>query len=290
VSIRLEKRCQDDIAGSLRGSQHRDSLLPLIASILSRGAGTAATEAARAGQINQPETVPVFIHAYYLSWIFTILWILSIVPAYLLGRLWLPVQPAMVFAFCAVFNPCTLNFTPGKNPAQLLTILTALFGGFAGYLRGSWWRALVGGVAWAVDCTVGLIHVWIAGIALGCMMWHALESGSQRRLIRSALFPAAGGAAAVMIAAWLIWGWNVPATLWAVAIRYGRIQPEIITHPLGWTFLGVPIFFLFAGPGLWVNMTWSSSKSTNNEEYSWGRRMLLFTLFVLFYTYFFANN
>ncbi|MCH7527079.1 MAG: hypothetical protein IID39_06560 [Planctomycetes bacterium] len=108
-----------------------------------------------------------------LTAVFTLLWGLSIIFAYGLARLWLAPLPALVVAVACVFNPTSLPFAPGKDPAQLLTALAILYCWFRGYMRGGWWWPAAAGALTVFGAMLSLVHIWIALIALIATIWHA---------------------------------------------------------------------------------------------------------------------
>ena len=66
-------------------------------------------------------------------------------------------------------------------------------------------------------------------------------------MVARALLPGAAGVALGVIAAWLVWGWNMPATLLAVAASYYRVAD---IPPWIWNLAKPPMFGLFAGAGV----------------------------------------
>lgn len=115
-----------------------------------------------------------------LTAVFTLLWGLSIIFAYGFTRLWLAPLPALTVAVACVFNPTSLPFAPGKDPAQLLTALAILFCWFRGYMRGGWWWPAAAGVLTVFGAMLSLVHIWIALIALIATIWHASGKYDQR--------------------------------------------------------------------------------------------------------------
>jgi hypothetical protein len=176
----------------------------------------------------------------------TALWMLSGYVAYALGRVFLPAPGALLFALIACFNPCTVHFVPGKDPAQLLTINALLLAWLMGRKRDSIWLSTLAGLFLALGLALGLIHFWIALALLAATIW---ERGIVPTLLRQ-LLPALLGAGAFMLAVYLACGWNLPATLLAVARRFGPIQQTFVLDRTIWFFIGLPIFLLFISPGL----------------------------------------
>jgi hypothetical protein len=256
-----------------------------------------------------------------------LIWGASLPLAYRLCRLGLPPPGAAAIAFACEFNPSTVCFSPGKDPAQVLFVVAILWTALAGYLRGrSWWWAVCGAVL-AISLSIGLVTAWIMVIAAGATALHAVIDGDggtggvgarvRRWCLRSAL-PAAGGSLAIWLLFWIGWDWNLIRSTVAVGLRYGEIQLPIITDPFYWTLVGLPMFLLFVGPTFYLLialrwMPWSrslrgmspigtspetqgSGASSGVPRYGTiattclGRYLLIMTALVLVYTYFFANN
>jgi hypothetical protein len=235
----------------------------------------------------------------------------------------MPPLASAAVAFACVFNPSTVDFTPGKDPAQMLTVLAILYFWFAGYLRGGKVRGFVVGLIFAVATMIGLIHVWILAIAAVATFWHAVlgrnmgdrvvgdhassrspvgrlesphltpdETGLSRALRRwltCCLVPAVGGGLVVAIVAYLTLDWNVVKCALLVGLRYGDIQEGIIAEPVYWALVGLPMFLLFVGPMPWVQVL-GMRKDVSDGAAMLARNILICTVIVLVYTYFFANN
>src|SRR6185369_4071371 len=60
-----------------------------------------------------PEDAAHVAQSLRTSMVFTLIWALSGVAAYLLGRVFLSPAGAAVFAVIVTFNPCTVHFVPG---------------------------------------------------------------------------------------------------------------------------------------------------------------------------------
>jgi len=219
-----------------------------------------------------------------LSIALTIIWMAAGVAAYALARLFLPAPGALLFALIACFNPCTVHFVPGKDPAQLLTINLMMLAWMMGLraikqnrpahacpsraqsspstndisrakktaIKDRWLNkgyvvaAISSGIFLTVGLTFGLIHFWIALALLLATCW---EIGFLRT-IRNLLFPALIGAAIVIFTVYFTIGWNIPATLFAVARRFPAIQQTFALDRSAWFFIGLPLFLLFVSPGL----------------------------------------
>lgn len=218
----------------------------------------------------------------------TLVWGLGGVFGYKLARLWLAPTAALAVAAACAFNPATVNFTPGKDPAQVATVLAIVTFGLASYVRDRRLWAAACGAALGASLSLGLVHLWIGVIVAAATVWHAGREGEGVvRWLRRCLLPAALGLAAVLaIWAWL-WDWNLVRTVYRVALRYPDIQRYLINGV--WTLVGLPMFILFAGPVLWV-LGFALRPDVDDAAARLGRRVSLCAAAVMAYAYFFANN
>jgi hypothetical protein len=92
---------------------------------------------------------------------------------------------------------------------------------------------------------------------------------------------ALAGAAAVVVAGLAI-GWNIPATLLAVANRYNQIQASLDYNRSLWFVIGLPLFLLFLGPGVW---TFAVLRIRKPRRVGFGVRLLVCTIGVMLVTY-----
>jgi hypothetical protein len=274
-------------------------------------------------EVDEPFLQTTFAANLVLAMLFTVAWGFSLIFGYRLCRLWMPPLASAAVAFACVFNPSTVNFTPGKDPAQMLTVLAILYFWFAGYLRGGKTRGFVVGLIFAAATMIGLIHVWILAIAAVATFWHAalgrnvgdrgvgdrlcsrssvdrLESlphapdgagfpHALRRWLTCCLVPAVGGGLVVAIVAYLTLDWNIIKCALLVGLRYRDIQEGIIAEPLYWTLVGLPMFLLFVGPMLWAQLL-GMREDVSDGTAALARNILICTAIVLVYIYFFANN
>jgi hypothetical protein len=208
-------------------------------------------------------------------------WLLACWPAYALGRLFLSRAGAAVFATLVMFNPSTVHYSPGKDPAQLLTINLMLWAWFSAWQKRSIGRAILGGAMLAIGCTAGLVHIWVAMIAVLAVAW---ESWRDRRammsLLRNALGAAAGGLLVCAIAYFTI-GWNIPLTLIAVSRRWTELQHTFNMDRQVWYAIGLPIFLLFLSPGVWALL----GLSIRRWRINFGMRLAICTLAVMLLIY-----
>lgn len=216
-----------------------------------------------------------------------LMWMLSGGLAYGLGRVFLSPAGAAVFAIMLTFNPCTIHFVPGKDPGQLLTINAMLWAWFAGWKRGSWLLSALAGALLVVGSVFGLVHIWIALAALAATIWQDLRlprDAKQRvaRTIARYVLAAAMGAAAVVVAAYVLIGWNIPSTLMAVSSRWGELQKTFDMNRPIWFIIGLPIFLLFLTPGTWA----LASLSLRRRRLNLGSRLALCTAGIMLLIYF----
>jgi hypothetical protein len=181
-----------------------------------------------------------------------VLWVLSGFAAYGLGRVFLSRAGAVVFATIVTFNPCTMNFVPGKDPAQLLTINLMLWAWLAGWKsrRAGPMLCAIAGALLVIGSLIGLVHIWVAAITLGATIWNDWRCLKQL-LVRNVI-PAIIGAIVICAIAWLAIGWNIPLTLRAVSHRWSELQGTFAMNRAIWYLIGLPIFLLFLSPGVWL--------------------------------------
>ena len=213
-----------------------------------------------------------------------LMWGASGVFAYLLGREFLSLPGAAVFMLIVLFNPSTVLFSPGKDPAQLLTVNAMLWAGLAGWRRGSIPLTALSGALLLIGSLIGLIHIWVAFAAFAAVTWHVLRTReSSARLIVRTLLPAAAGAALVVLACYVAIGWNAPATLLAVQRRWTQVQPTIAVNHTLWMFIGLPIFLVFTSPAYWTTIGLNVRRIRRGDGF--GRRLLICTLIAMAATY-----
>ncbi|MGB7156471.1 MAG: hypothetical protein WBD40_00310 [Tepidisphaeraceae bacterium] len=234
--------------------------------------------------ILQTTTWPSALRVALATWA---MWALSGLFAYLLGRAFLSAPGAAVFTLIVLFNPSTVHFVPGKDPAQLLTINAMLWTGLAGWRRGSTLLAAISGALLMAGTLIGLIHVWVAlaaGAAVAWQTWRTREPMS--RLIVRTLLPAAGGAVVFALAIYLASGWNPITGLLAVQRSFARVQPQIAVNHTLWLFIGLPIFLIFTSPAFWTAALLSGRRIRRGDGF--GRRLLICTLAAMAATYVFG--
>ena len=246
-------------------------------------------------QLDDAWQQPLFAAMLLLAFAFTVVWALSLWPAYLLCRLWMPRLAAVTVAFACVFNPATVNFTPGKDPAQLFTILLLMWTWLTGYVRMRAGWTFAAGAILAVATMIGLVHLWVLAILVVATCGHALHRAEQSRLhaLRSwflkCFLPAGAGGLVVALLAYVTLDWNIIYLAVRVGVRYHQIQLPVITDPFGWTLVGLPLFLLFVGPLFWAQVLALRVLRVERPAVL-GGWLLGVTLLVLVYTYFGANN
>lgn len=247
-------------------------------------------------------------------------WGFSTFTFYATARATMDAFAAAVVAACCVLTPATLEFTPGKDPAQLLFVGLILLASIRCFLfHNPGWGMIAGG-GLALSLTVGLIHIWIAAILLVSMVWQTASSrGSARDFIMRCGLPVLGGFLMIVVLFKSAWDWDILAGVVTVARKYPTIQREIIHG--WWTILGLPLFMLFAGPALWILLgagRWASrpgaasGRADSSDRWaripaaaspgvpseaalreraaSWSGKLLWVSAAAMAYCYFFANN
>jgi len=228
-------------------------------------------------------------------WVATALWLASGPVWYLIGRLYFAPAAATAFAVCCVISPTTLLFTPGKDAAQLLSVSLPLWLWLLSWRRAAWWAGVASGALFCVACTASLAHIWVGLTILAVCVWSAARStGGLARLVVYTLIPAAVG---VIIAAGslrLLCGLDVMATALAVAGSQGQVTRGAGAMPLAWQLLGIPLFLLLAGPGLWaclLRFMFGGGRTgcSSEPEARFGRYLLICVVVALLATIGFTN-
>jgi len=217
-----------------------------------------------------------------------LLWLLAGPFLYWSARVFFPPASAAVFTAICLFSPATLLFTPGKDPAQLLTVALPLWLWLLAWRREWAWAAVLAGGAFVFACLVSLVHVWLAAVVFVATIL-ATPAEQRRRLAWRAWLPALGGAAVVVGGlAWFA-NLNLAATVWSVARAQAEVTRGENAMPLMWQTLGVPLFLLFAGPALWSTAWWSSRPHLRDAEARFGLYLMLGAAVVMLATVGFTN-
>ena len=229
-----------------------------------------------------------------LFWLLTGLWLLAAVPLYLLGRLFLPTPAAVALSVCCVFSPMTLMFTPGKDPAQLLTVALPLWLWFAAIRRSSMWAAAGAGAVFVVSCLFSLVHIWIGVIVLAATLLSTGRARSDlRRVLLRGVLPAIGAAVIGVIGLYVFTDLDFISTVRAVAASQSSVTRGSGAMPFSWQLLGVPLFLLFAGPAWWSATLLSTApgerRRNRDADARLGRWLLFITAATMLGTIGFTN-
>jgi hypothetical protein len=207
-----------------------------------------------------------------------LVWTLAAVSSLFLGRLLLSSAGAFVFAILVSFNPCTVHFVPGKDPAQLLTINLMLLAWLAAWKNRKPALAIFAGALLLIGSTVGLIHIWVALAAWSAVLWH---NRREPRLVMSLTAAAAVGAIAVAAIAFLAIGWNIPLQLFLVWRRFNELQATFNMNRAIWFIIGLPSFLAFLSPGFWALV----GLGAHERRFGFGARLALCTAAMMLLTY-----
>lgn len=233
----------------------------------------------RAAHELSPEDSALISGGLRVAILFAALWVLAGAAGYGLGRVFLSPAGAAVFAIMATFNPCAVHFAPGKDPAQLLSVNLMLWAWFASWKRRSAPLAAVAGAALLVGLTLSLSHAWVALAALAATLWH--DRARLGTVALRGVLPAAAGAAAVVLLVYLAIGWNITATLLAVARKWTALQPTFQMNRAVWYLIGLPIFLLFLSPGFYALLGLSAARRRLNL----GTRLVICTAGAMAFIY-----
>jgi hypothetical protein len=210
-----------------------------------------------------------------------VVWVFAAWAAYALGRLFLSPAGAAVFATLVMFNPSTVHYTPGKDPGQLLTINLMLWAWFSAWQNRSIARAGLGGAVLVIGSTAGLVHIWVALIAVVAVLWQSWgDRVALMALLRNAIGAAAGGMLFCAVA-YAVIGWNIPLTLVSVSRRWTELQRTFNMNRGVWYAIGLPIFLLFVSPGVWTLL----GLSLRRWRMNFGTRLALCTVAVMLLIY-----
>ncbi len=231
----------------------------------------------------EPDDAHSIANALRVSFVLSALYVLAAASGYALGRLFLRPAGAAVFAIVLAFNPCTILFVPGKDPAQLLFVNLMLWAFLAAWKRRSVWPAFAAGIVLILGAVMSLVQIWIALITLAAVMWH--DRRRVRAVLRDCAGPFALGAVITCLVVYLATGWNIPLTLWAVSRRWSSLQATFAMNRSTWYLIGLPIFLLFLSPGLW---TFAGMKF-RRPRLTFGARLAICTVAAMLFIYFIAG-
>lgn len=224
-------------------------------------------------------------------WVLTALWVLAAGVLYWLARLYLPPVTAVAYALCCVFAPATLLLTPGKDPAQLLSVAVPLYFWLRAVRRDRVVPAVLGGLVFPIVCLTSLVHLWIAAIVL-VATWRCAEQ--RPRFLVRAVLPALVAAAIGAFGLYLLCGVNLIAIARSVARAQAEVTRGPSAMPLAWQLLGIPLFLLFVGPACWTTTASAALpqlglRGPADRDTRLGRWLLVATAAVMLATIGFTN-
>jgi hypothetical protein len=151
---------------------------------------------------------------------------------------------------------------------------------------GAWQRrslalAFAAGAIFAVGCTMGLVHIWVAFTMALATLWEAVHNGRSTVVLRLVL-AAGAGAIAICAIAYVALDWNIPHTLYAVWWRWDAIQKTFDMNRRTWYAIGFPIFLLFLSPGFWTPLGLALRRG---RRINLGTRLALCTAVVMLVIY-----
>lgn len=231
-------------------------------------------------------------------------WALSLLLLYAAARVLLPMPAAMAVAVGGGVSAMTLCFTPGKDPAQLLTVAAFLWpwlvavrpvvctdggdDGRSGTLRRTL-AAAAAGAALVASLLVSLVHVWIAACVIGATLVCAWRAAALRRVLWTAFVPAVLAGAAALGAFY----WLADCNMFAIAAATARAQAEVTrgSDATPWLVqaVGIPLFLLLCGPALWCVALLSCTSREHDGPARFGAALFVITAVVMVATVGFTN-
>lgn len=232
-----------------------------------------------------------------LAWVLLGLTCAGAVCLYAVVARCLPSSTAWMVTIVSVTSPAMLLFSPGKDPAQLLTVALPLLCWLAALQRGGVLLGLLAGGAFGVGLLTGLVHVWIASIVLGATVLAATPDDRGRiwRLCVLALVGLIVFAVAARFAALI--------DLIAISRAVAAAQSRVTRGPdaMSWfaQTLGLLLFPLFAGAALpaFACVAWRHSPQASiaapgapiAQRAAWAGWLLVLTIIVMLATIGFTN-
>jgi hypothetical protein len=219
------------------------------------------------------------------------LWVLAGPVLYGLARFFMEPATAVTYAICCVFTPATLLLTPGKDPAQLLTVAVPLLLWLWATRRDRVLPAALAGLVLPLVCLASLVHIWVAAIVLTAT-W--LAASQRMRFLLRSVVPGVIGAAVSILGLYLLCDANLVAIVVAVAHAQNEVTRGPAAMPLAWQLLGIPLFLLFVGPAWWATTAWTALprlglRSLADHDRRLGVYLLTATVIVLLATLGFTN-
>ena len=217
-----------------------------------------------------------------------VLWLLAFPVLFAGYRQMLDSGAALVLAVVTMVTPATLLFTPGKDPAQLLTAALPLCFWLVAWRRGWIWPAAVAGALATLVCVLSLVHVWLAAIVLVATL-SATAVAKQRAVWLCLVLPAIGAGVLVGLLLWQVFDLNIVATSLASARSQAEVTRGADAMPLVWQMLGVPLFLLFAGPAIWFALLRLPVAGERDDDARFGTWLLVGSVVVMVATVGFTN-
>lgn len=165
----------------------------------------------------------------------------------------IPAPAAWAVALICVSTPAMMLFSPGKDPAQLLTVATPLLFWMIALRRAPIASGFAAGVAVGIGVFAGLVHLWAAAVVLAASV--AAEIRENRANLLNASIGAALGLAVFASVLYVVSSANLIAICSAVVAAQNQVTRGPHSMPLTGQLLGIPMFPLFAGAGLAVLMS-----------------------------------
>ena len=145
---------------------------------------------------------------------------------------------------------------------------------------------MAGAVA-AVAVAVSLAHVWVGAIVLVATV--TSPHVNRTWLLRRGLPAALSGLVGTIVLWGLLLDFDLLRSAWAVARAQAHVTRGPGSMPLIWQALGIPLFALLAGAGLWYLLPRAFGRPAANHVELFGRRVLALCLLVLVATVGFTN-
>ena len=235
-----------------------------------------------------PGTKVLVIEATGFSVVLMVAWLLAGPVLYLVFRRYLETPAALAATMLGLFSPLTLLFSPGKDPGQLLTVALPLWLWLIAWQRERIWPAVLAGVVCVAVCLVSLVHIWIGMVVLVASACAGSPNRPAQFWLKTVLPAACGGLGAIGLLVCLT-GAGFFGIVWAVARGQAEVTRGPDAMPLLWQLLGVPIFILFMGAGLWVGGLWLTRSRQRDRESRFGLGLLIGSAAVMLLTVGFTN-
>lgn len=234
-----------------------------------------------------PDILRLSAHAFGYAMTLTLLWGLAAPFLYLAARAVLPTVPSAAFAVCTLISPMALLFTPGKDPAQLLSVALPLCLWLWADRRKSWTMACLAGAAFVMACVVGLVHVWVGLIVAAATVLSRASSPTRAPWLRLGLLITTAGLTLAGLRLFL--GFDLLSATLAVARAQAQVTRGPEAMPFIWQALGLPLFLLFAGPALWWGLLSLTGEHVHDPDARFGCWLLIGSALVMLTTVGYTN-